>query len=286
MPAGCVSKNRHILQMGNFMNNPIQKKIVIITGASSGIGAATAHRLAKDGVCLVLAARRLDRLKQVAEDAQNRGAEVLVVQTDVRNREDLQHLVDATLDRWGRIDVLLNNAGMGTDSAFVKMPSEEIRNEIAINLTAVIECAQVVLPVMLRQKSGHIINVASLAGMVAVPGAVVYSATKFGVNGFSDALHRELLGTGIRVSAFCPGYTPSEISPELKAIAEGQPDAPKVPGLMPVSYVADQIARLIDRPRLRLVIPVGWRPLPLIAFIFPVFADKLMSYFSSKEYGE
>lgn len=132
---------------------------------------------------------------------------------------------------------------------------------------------------MLRQKSGHIINVASIAGLIGVPGSTVYCATKFGVNGFTDALHRELLGTGIHVSAFCPGYTPTEISPELKAIAEGRPDAPKVPGLMPISYVADQIARLIEHPRLRVVIPKTWQPLPFIADLFPALADKLIQLF-------
>ena len=265
------------------MKNINTKKIVIITGASSGIGAATARRLAREGMHLTLAARRVDKLKQVAEDVTSLGGEVLSVQADVRDRDDIKHIMDATLERWGRIDVLLNNAGVGDDVKLVDMPSEKIRNEIHINLTAVIECAQAVLPIMLRQKSGHIINVASLAGLVAVPGSTVYSATKFGVNGFTDALHRELLGTGIRVSAFCPGYTPSEISAELKAIAEGRPDAPHIPGLMPISYVADQIARLIATPRLRVVIPKSWRPLPYIAYLFPIFADKLMPLFRSKD---
>ena len=104
-----------------------------------------------------------------------------------------------------------------------------------------IGCAQAVLPVMLRQKTGHIINVASIAGLIALPGSIIYSATKFAVVGFSDALRRELYGTGIHVSAFCPGFTPSEINPELKAIVEGKADLP-FPGLMPVSYVANQIA--------------------------------------------
>ena len=258
------------------------KKIIVITGASSGIGAATARRLARAGICLTLAARRVDKLEQVAREAGSSGAEVLMLQTDVTRQEDIQRMVNSTLERWGQIDVLINNAGTGNDPNLVDMPSERIRNEVHINLIAVIECAQAVLPVMLKQRSGHIINVASLAGLIAVPGSSVYSATKFGVNGFTDALHRELLGTGIRVSAFCPGYTPSEISPGLKAIAERQPNAPHIPGLMPVTYVADQIARLIDHPRLRVVVPKSWRPLPYIATFFPIIADKLMPLFRSK----
>ena len=264
------------------MKDPINSKVVLITGASSGIGAAVARRLARDGMRLTLAARRLDRLEQVAADVESLGGEALVVETDVRNRDDLQRMVQATLDRWGRIDVLLNNAGINPDKPLIRSRPGNIRDEIHINLTAVIECAQVVLPVMLRQKSGHIINVASLAGLIATPGSTIYSATKFGVNGFSDALRRELRGSGISVSAFCPGYTPTEISPELKAIAEGQPDAPRVPRLMPVSYVADQIARLVRHPRLRVIIPPSWKFLVVIAFLFPGLADALVYLFMTK----
>ncbi|MBE3066121.1 MAG: SDR family oxidoreductase, partial [Chloroflexi bacterium] len=173
------------------MKDPTNGKVVIITGASSGIGAAVARRLAHDGMRLTLAARRLDRLEQVAAEVEALGGEALVVQTDVRNRDELQRMVQTTLDRWGHIDVLLNNAGLGHDKPLIRIKPEKIRDEIHINLIAVIECAQVVLPVMLHQKSGHIINVASMAGLIATPGSTIYSATKFGVNGFSDALRRE-----------------------------------------------------------------------------------------------
>jgi short-subunit dehydrogenase len=265
------------------MKDPTDRKVVIITGASSGIGAAAARRLARDGMRLTLAARRVDRLEQVAADVEALGGEALIVPTDVREHADIERMVQVTLDRWGRIDVLLNNAGVGHDDSLINIKPEKIRDEIHINLVAVIECARAVLPAMLRQKSGHIINVASIAGLIATPGSSIYSASKFGVNGFSDALHREMLGTGIRVSAFCPGYTPSEISPQLKAIAEGRPDAPSFPGLMPVAYVADQIARLIRRPRLRLIIPPSWKFLVILAFLFPGLADALLPLFQSKE---
>jgi short-subunit dehydrogenase len=260
----------------------MENKVVIITGASSGIGAATALRLARDGMRLTLAARRRERLEQVAAQVQSLGGEALVVQVDVCKPEDIQRMVQATLARWGRIEVLVNNAGVGNEPALTDFAPGQISQRIHTNLIAVIECAQAVLPTMLRQGSGHIINVASIAGLIATPGSAVYCAGKFGVVGFSDALHRDLLGTGVRVSAFCPGYTPSEISPILQAHAEGRPNARYVPGLMPVSYVADQIARLIRRPRRQVVIPKSWRVLVFMAFLFPKLVDWLSPVFKPK----
>jgi short-subunit dehydrogenase len=204
------------------------------------------------------------------------------VQTDVTDRADINRMVQSTLDRWGRVDVLLNNAGLSFDEPLADLEPDKIRAEVQVNLIAVIECAQAVLPVMLRQKSGHIINVASIEGLIATPGSSVYCATKFGVFGFSDALRRQLRGTGIHVSDFCPGYTPSELTPRLKAIVEGRPDAIHHPGLMPTEYVADQIARLARHPRRLVILPRSWSVLVLVAFLFPGVADKLVSKFKAK----
>jgi|SRR5271157_5880 len=260
----------------------MNKPVIIITGASSGIGAATAHCLARENVCLTLAARRTDRLQGVASDVEKLGSEALIMPTDVTNRADIHHMVQSTLDRWGRIDVLLNDAGISYDEPLVDLEPDKIRTEVQVNLIALIECTQAVLPVMLGQKSGHIINVASIEGLIATPGSSVYCATKFGVFGFSDSLRRQLRGSGIHVSAFCPGYTPSEITPRLKAHVEGRPDAPHHPGLMPTSYVAVQIARLIRHPRRMVILPRSWSVLVLVAFLFPGVADALVSKFKAK----
>jgi short-subunit dehydrogenase len=260
----------------------MNKPVIIITGASSGIGAAAARRFAREGVCLTLAARRTDRLQGIAADVEKLGSEALSLQTDVTDRTDIRRMVQSTLDRWGRVDVLLNNAGLSYDEPLVDLEPDKIRAEVGVNLIAVIECAQAVLPVMLRQKSGHIINVASIEGLIATPGSSVYCATKFGVFGFSDALRRQLRGTGIHVSAFCPGYTPSELTPRLKAHVEGKPDAIRHPGLMPTEYVADQIVRLARHPRRLVVLPHSWSVLVLVAFLFPGVADRLVSKFKAK----
>jgi uncharacterized protein len=192
-------------------------------------------------------------------------------------------MVEATINRWGCIDVLFNNAGVVYDRFLINVSPEDISDEININLTAVIECAQAVLPTMLQQKSGHIVNITSMMGMVALPRSSIYSATRFGVVGFSDALRRELRGTGIRVSIFCPGYTPTELAPSLKAIAEGRPDAPHIPGLMPITYVADQAAKLIYHPRRQLMIPRSWKLLAVVAFLLPGLADRFAASFLPKK---
>jgi short-subunit dehydrogenase len=260
----------------------MDKQVMIITGASSGIGAETARRMARDGLRLTLAARRAERLQGVAKEVEQLGGEALIVQTDVTRDEDLQRMFDATLERWGRVDVLLNNAGVGQGKPLVEKTEAEIRANINVNLIGVIESSRLVLPIMLRQGAGHIINLSSLSGLVASPGVTIYCATKFGVVGFSDALRRELHGSGVHVSMFCPGFTPSEIDPVLQAHVEGRPDAPYVPGLMPTSYVADQIARLVYHPRRLTIIPRSWGYLSTIAYLFPKLADVLIKLFWPK----
>jgi short-subunit dehydrogenase len=259
----------------------MNKPVMIITGASSGIGAATARRLAQEQVCLTLAARRAGRLQALAKEIEASGSEVLIMPTDVTRRAELDRMVQATLARWGRVDVLLNNAGISFDEPLVQLAPDKIRAELAVNLLAVIECTQAVLPAMLQQKIGHIINVASIEGLIATPGSSVYCASKFGVFGFSDALRRQLRGTGVHVSAVCPGYTPSEITPRLKAIVDGSPAAVHHPGLMPTTYVADQIARLVKHPRRILVLPRSWSVLVTVAFLFPGLADRLVGSFKA-----
>ncbi len=258
----------------------MNKPVMIITGASSGIGAAAARRLAREGFRLTLAARREDRLRDVAEEVQQLGGEALVVPTDVTHYTDLENLVQSTLDRWERVDILFNNAGVNFDRPLLKMEPEKIAAEVQTNLTAAILASQAVLPIMLRQRSGHIINNSSLNGLVATPHNPIYCATKFGMVGFSDSLRRQLRGKGIRVSVFCPGNTPSEISPFHQAHAKGLAYAPKISGLMSIDYVADQIAHLIRHPRRMLMIPKRWSPFIFLAGVFPRWSDPFIKFFT------
>jgi short-subunit dehydrogenase len=195
----------------------------------------------------------------------------------VKDRAAIGRMVEATLAQWGRVDVLVSNAGLGYSRRVVNLDPAELRDQVSVNLVAVIECAQAVLPTLLRFKSGHIINVASIAGFVGLPGSSVYAATKAAVVIFSDSLRREVQSQGIHVTAFCPGFVATNFSPRLKKIAGGRPGARRLPGLMQPDYVADRIAGVIRRPRRQVIIPLGWGWLAGVAQALPWLADIVLS---------
>jgi uncharacterized protein len=257
-------------------------KVVIVTGASSGIGAATARRLAKDGARLALVARRVEQLQEVAAEVKALGGQALTLQTDVRDRQALQGPVRATVREWGRIDVLLNCAGLGRGAHVAQLDPDQVREQIEVNLIAVMECTQAVLPTMIAQRAGHIINVASIAGLIGLPASSVYSATKFGVVGFSEALRREVRRYGIHVTILCPGFVATGFSPELQRAAEGRADGTRLPGLMQAGYVANHIAGLIRHPRRSSIIPPGWGMLVALARACPWLTDVVLGWVDRK----
>src|SRR6185503_3666277 len=173
----------------------VKDKVIIVTGASSGIGEATARQFAGEGAKVVLAARRVDRLESLAQeiDRMGAGAETLVVQADLSKLEDIQSLINQTLNKYGRIDVLVNNAGFGRLDWLEKLdPLKDIQSQFDVNVLGVIQTTRQALPVMMKQRSGHIINMCSMAGLVATPTYTIYAACKHAVHGFSEALRREV----------------------------------------------------------------------------------------------
>ncbi len=187
--------------------------VILITGASSGIGAAAARLFANHGYAVVLAARRKDRLDELAADITAGGGEALAITTDVSQLDDVQTCVAQTMDRFNRLDVLLNNAGFGHMNWLEKMePLEDIEMQIRVNLLGAIYMAQAVAPTMIERGRGHIINVASVAGLIGMPTYSIYAATKFGMRGFNEALRRELQPWGIHVSIIYPGGADTEFS--------------------------------------------------------------------------
>ncbi len=195
------------------MTDSLRDKVAIITGASSGIGKATARRLADSGARVVLAARRVERLNVLAADIEHRKGTALVAPTDVTDEQSVQRLARTALAAFGRIDILINNAGIMPLSPISKLKVEEWDRMIDVNIKGVLYCIAATLPTMLEQGSGHIINVSSVAGRRPFPSGTVYSATKFAVRAISQGLRLELSPIeGIRVTDIEPGVVATELT--------------------------------------------------------------------------
>ncbi len=187
--------------------------VAIITGASSGIGEATARHLANEGAAVVLAARRIERLDELKSEIEDNGGRALVVETDVTDRAACQALADATKDEYGRIDILVNNAGLMPLSYVEKLKLDEWDQMVDVNVKGVLYCTAAVLPTMIEQERGDILNVSSVAGRRVFPGSAVYSATKYAVRAFSEGLRQELGPKyGIRVTSIEPGAVATELT--------------------------------------------------------------------------
>ena len=184
----------------------LRNSVAILTGASRGIGAVLADSLARKGVNLALAARSKDDLEQVAERCRAFGVKVIAVPIDVSNRSELENLVNATREQLGPIDLVVNNAGLEIAGYSHELDPDHIDEVVQVNLTSVMQLTRLVIPEMIERKHGHVCNIASVAGKVARPYAVVYAATKHGVVGFSWSLRAELAEHGVEVSVVCPGY--------------------------------------------------------------------------------
>ena len=187
-------------------------QVAIVTGASSGIGEATARALAAEGAAVVLAARREERLHDLKEEIENNGGQALVVSTDVTDRKAVEALIEQTKEAFGRIDILVNNAGLMPLSFVAKLHVEEWERMVDVNIKGVMYGVAAALPTMLEQESGHIVNVSSTAGRRIFPGAAVYCATKFAVTAFSEGLRQELSARhNIRVTCIEPGAVSTEL---------------------------------------------------------------------------
>src|SRR5512143_1625180 len=186
-------------------------KVVIITGASSGIGAAAASLLAREGCRVVLAARRIERLEEVAGSIRQSGGQALPVALDVGQPDQIDAMVKSALDSYGQVDILFNTAGFGRlDWLEALDPVKDIQAQLTVDLLGAILTARAVLPYMYARHSGHIINMASMAGWAAPPLYTIYSAGKFGIRGFSEALRREAGPFGVKVSVIYPGSVKTE----------------------------------------------------------------------------
>jgi NADP-dependent 3-hydroxy acid dehydrogenase YdfG len=199
------------------MSNNIEGKVVVITGASSGLGEATARLLCAQGASVVLGARRVERLLSLVAELTASGGKAVALATDVIHCEQVQRLVDTAVQTCGRIDVLINNAGLMPQSPLERLKIDEWNQMIDVNIKGVLYGVAAALPYMKQQKAGHIINVSSVAGHKVWPGGAVYAATKFAVRALSEGLRQEAKPYNIRTTVISPGAVATEL---LNTISE------------------------------------------------------------------
>jgi short-subunit dehydrogenase len=255
----------------------LKDKVVLITGASSGFGADAASLFAREGATVLLAARRVDRLTALAEKIRLAGGQAFAVPLDVSEPSQVEEAVQTILENFGRIDILVNNAGFGRLDWLENLdPVRDIQAQIAVNFSGLVHLTRCVLPHMYRRGSGHIINMASVAGLIAPPLYTIYAATKYAVRGFTDSLRREAAPFGVRVSGIYPGPAATEFghhsgdNPVKRNLK-----LPKFLSMTSVS-VARRILRLALHPRRTVVIPGYYRLAVLIDSLFPGLVDWIL----------
>ena len=189
----------------------IKGKVVVITGASSGLGEATARLLSAEGASVVLGARRVDRIQSLADELHAKGGKALAIATDVTHVEQVKKLVDSAVQKFGRIDVMINNAGIMPHSPLERLKIDDWNRTIDVNIKGVLYGIAAALPHMKQQKAGHIINVSSVAGHKVTPNGAVYCATKHAVRALSEGLRGEVKPYNIRTTIISPGAVATEL---------------------------------------------------------------------------
>lgn len=244
---------------------------VVVTGASSGIGEATAYRFARAKARLGLVARREERLSKVAERARELGGEARIAVADVSDETAVKAAIVGIEEAFSGIDVLVNNAGFGLYAPLQSVKREDVERLFAVNTFGALSSIQAVLPGMRRRGKGLIVNVSSVVGKRALPMTGAYAATKYALQGLSDALRVELAGTGILVSVVCPGYTATEFSSRVidYGAARSRPGGP----VMSAEEVAEAIFDCARRPRREIVLTGKGRLVVLLQRFAPAVAD-------------
>lgn len=224
------------------MENYIKGKVVVITGASSGMGEAAAKHLSALGAIVVLGARRADRIEKLAKEIQENGGQSLAIAMDVTKRDQVKKLVDLAVEKFGRVDVFLNNAGVMPLSPMDRLNVDEWDMMINVNIKGVLNGIAAVLPYMKEQKSGQIINTSSVAGHKVFNGSAVYSATKYAVRALTEGLRMEVKPYNIRTTIVCPGAVKTEL---LEHISEADIQLANKDYVGEVGISPDSFARVV-----------------------------------------
>ncbi len=262
----------------------LKDKVVVITGASSGIGKACAFAFAKEGARVMLAARDEERLNNVADTIRALGYAAAVCKTDVSLESDCKRLMDATIAEFGTIHILINNAGISMRAVFAETELKVIRQLMDINFWGTVYCTRYAITEILKNK-GSIAGVSSIAGYKGLPGRTGYSASKFAMQGFLDALRVENLKTGLHVLIACPGYTASNIrNTALNKDGNQQGDSPLEEGkLMSAEAVAQHILQGIIYRKRAIILTFQGKMTVWLNKFFPAFIDRMAYKLISKE---
>jgi len=248
--------------------------IAIVTGASSGIGAATARRLAAAGMRVVLVARRIERLLQLKKDIETGGGQAEVIAADLASESDRNEIFEQVESHLGSIDVLVNNAGFGWYGYYAEMPWETAREMLQVNVGAIMHLTSLFLPGMKRKNRGHIVNVGSIAGSFPNQGVAVYSASKSFLDAFTTVLYRELHGTKVNVSVVRAGPVKTEFCESALNREKGRHVPTENVGVT-ADVVAREIWKLLLRPRKVIYVPLTLRIAPWIELTFGWLVDLL-----------
>ena len=261
-----------------------QTPVVIITGASSGIGEALAIQAAALNYRVVIAARNTDQLKRVSQVCESMGAQVLSVKVDVTKESDCQELIQSSIQAFGRIDVLINNAGISMRAMFNDCDLTVIKQVMDVNLWGTVYCTKYALPHLLKNK-GTVVGVSSIAGIKGLPARTGYSASKFAMHGFLESLRIEHLKTGLNVLLACPGYTASNIrNAALNQHGSSQSESPfDESKLMSAEAVATAIFKAIKRKKAYIYLSLQGKLTLWINKFFPLFLDRLVYKTVAKE---
>ncbi|MDG5800555.1 SDR family oxidoreductase [Marinilabiliaceae bacterium ANBcel2] len=263
----------------------MQNKVVIITGASSGIGLACAKEFAARGARLSLCARSADKLNKIKEELTTKGYDVIVTPVDVSNENDCKMLVEETVKSFGRIDILINNAGISMRGLFKDTDINVLQKVMGVNFWGAVYCTKYALPYLLKSK-GSVTGISSIAGFMGLPGRTGYSASKFAMHGFLETLRVENYKTGLHVLIVAPGFTESNVRKSaLNCTGEAQGETPRDESkMMPASIVAKHIANGIKKRRRTIILT--FKEGKFAVFLhkwFPKLADKLSYSLLAKE---
>jgi NAD(P)-dependent dehydrogenase (short-subunit alcohol dehydrogenase family) len=243
------------------------RPVALVTGASRGIGAAAARELARRGYALALAARTAGDLQALAAELSAGGSPALPIPTDLRRPEEVQRLARLALDHFGRVDALVNNAGLGGGGRrLARLTDDDVDATLAVNLYAPIALTRALLPGMLERRRGAVVFIASIAAHIGLPASSLYCATKFGLRGFALSLRRELLRSGVGVTLVSPGFIDTDMTTWLRGVPKAPPE-----------LVARAVVGAIERPRREVLAPGYYRVAIWLERALPWLADAALA---------